>query len=78
MISKFLIPLIVFSQHWRQCDYPSTILKNERLKLKLFHLIPILVMSFAFGCTRLIDTNFPKGKSLFWGGDFTHWPFMMI
>jgi hypothetical protein len=75
LISKFIIPMIVLSQHWVQCQYPSDMMP-ERTNLKRLHLIPVTVMSFAFACTRLTQSNFPVAKdTLFWGGNFEMFPF---
>lgn len=40
--SKYVIPMVVFSQHAVQCYYPSEYLKNHRLVLALLHLLPVL------------------------------------
>jgi len=78
-ISKYVIPLIVFSQHAMQLSYPSNAFKGKRIPLVLVHAIPCLVMSFCFGCTMLVDSVFPRqGKTLFWGGDFSDYPFWVI
>ena len=44
----------------------------------MFHIIPVTIMSFAFACTRVIPSKIHSGGTLFWGGDFTDWPFLMI
>ena len=79
-LSKFVVPLVVFSQHAVQCLYPSNRVSDAgRTKLIFFHLIPVAVMSFAFACTRVVRANFPVAHdTLFWGGDFEDWPFWMV
>ena len=46
------------------------------------HAVPCLVMSFCFACTRLVSSSFPRAlgmdQTLFWGGDFSDWPFALI
>jgi len=81
VITKFILPVVVFSQHAMQSTYPSKRLSKpgERRNLILAHLIPVLGMSFAFACTTLYDGKFPHaGPTLLWGGDFSHWPFALI
>ena len=78
-VSKFLVPLVVFSQHALQCTYPSDKYKDQRVQMILLHLIPVGVMSFAFACSRVTRANFPVAHdTLFWGGDFTEWPYWLI
>jgi hypothetical protein len=81
MITKFVLPLVVFSQHATQCMYPSKALSgpNERRNLILAHLIPVIGMSFAFACSTTANANFPSAhQTLLWGGDFSAWPFALI
>jgi len=71
IISKFALPLVVFSQHLVQCTYPSNMIsyRNGRRNLILLHLIPVFIMSFCFSCTILYPGYFPiKSKTLLWGG----------
>ena len=78
-VSKYVIPLIIFSQHAMQCTYPSKYYRKNRTLLTLFHLVPIGIMSFCFACTRITESNFPVSHfTLFWGGDFTMWPYWLI
>lgn len=79
LVSKYVIPLIVFSQHAMQLSYPSDAFKGQRKSIIAAHALPCLVMSYCFGCTMLVDSNFPRNdKTLFWGGDFSKFPFMLI
>eukprot|EP00729_Bicosta_minor_P010771 gene10771-17360_t len=79
VVSKYVIPLIVFSQHATQLQYPSEAFKGQRGKIIALHAIPCIVMSFCFACTTLVDSNFPTNdKTLFWGGDFSMWPWTVI
>jgi hypothetical protein len=81
VISKFVLPLVVFSQHATQLMYPSDKMNgpNERRNLILLHLLPVVGMSFAFACTYLVPSFFPvEQPTLHWGGDFTMWPWAMI
>ena len=82
MVSKYLLPLIVFSQHATQLMYPSAEYKKNPKAMHniiLAHSFPCLVMSYCFACTMLTDANFPYGdKTLFWGGDFSEFPFALI
>ena len=79
-VSKYVIPLIVFSQHAMQLSYPSSAFPgSKRIALILAHAIPCVVMSYCFACTMLVDSKFPfPAKTLFWGGDFSDWPFWLI
>ena len=78
-VSKYIIPLIVFSQHAMQCTFPSKYYKNKRKEMILLHLIPVAIMSFCFACTRITKSYFPvPHATLFWGGDFTMWPYWLI
>jgi hypothetical protein len=79
LVSKYVIPLIVFSQHAMQLSYPSEAFKGQRTKIIAAHAVPCLVMSFCFGCTMLTDSHFPRDdQTLFWGGDFSKFPFLLI
>jgi len=78
-VSKYIIPLIVFSQHATQLSYPSEAFRGHRGKVIAGHAVPCIIMSFCFGCTKLVPASFPfGGKTLFWGGDFSAWPFSVI
>ena len=82
IVSKYFIPMIVFSQHATQLMYPSSKYKknpNAQHTIIYAHAIPCLIMSFCFGCTMLTSANFPSGdETLFWGGDFSDYPFVVI
>eukprot|EP00656_Telonema_subtile_P031977 TRINITY_DN35042_c0_g1_i1.p1 TRINITY_DN35042_c0_g1~~TRINITY_DN35042_c0_g1_i1.p1 ORF type:complete len:246 (-),score=35.94 TRINITY_DN35042_c0_g1_i1:26-763(-) len=81
LISKIVLPLVVLSQHAAQCTFPSDQHNGpgQRNKLILLHLIPVGVMSFAFGCTALSEAKFPvPHETLHWGGDFSDWPWLLI
>lgn len=60
MISKFLLPLVVFSQHAMQCTYPSELCNapGQRTTMILYRLIPISVMVLAFACTWLVPSPY--------------------
>jgi len=60
MISKFVLPLVVFYQHSMQCTYPSNMINGpgQRKRLILLHLIPVAVMSLAFACTWLVPSPY--------------------
>lgn len=60
MISKFLLPAVVFSQHAMQCTYPSQLnnAPGQRKRMILKRLIPVAVMSFAFACTMLVPSPY--------------------
>jgi len=81
-VSKYFIPMIVFSQHATQLMYPSEEYKKNpegQHKIIAIHSIPCIIMSFCFGCTMLTDAKFPYAdKTLFWGGDFSDYPFSLI
>ena len=64
-ISKFIIPLVIFSQHLVQCHFPTNILSEYRLPLALAHLLPILGMVYQFQCSSVVDSI--HGPSLCWG-----------
>jgi hypothetical protein len=82
LVSKYIIPLIVFSQHAVQLTYPSKEYKSNPEKQKIIiigHAIPCIIMSFCFACTMLTESKFPyEDKTLFWGGDFSDYPFSLI
>uniref|UniRef100_A0A7S2RQW4 Uncharacterized protein n=1 Tax=Mucochytrium quahogii TaxID=96639 RepID=A0A7S2RQW4_9STRA len=70
MISKFVIPLVVFSQHAMQLTYPSNVLRNSRIPIILLHGLPLIGMCYQFGCSDLIDAKFPKNeKTIRWGAE---------
>ena len=54
LVSKYVIPLIVFSQHAMQLSYPSEAFKGQRTKIIAAHAVPCLVMSFCFGFVDII------------------------
>jgi len=60
MLSKFALPLVVFSQHAMQCTYPSSVKSGpgERKRYILLHVIPVAVMSMAFACTWLVPSPY--------------------
>jgi len=60
MISKFLLPMVVFSQHAMQLTYPSTLRNTpgERKTMILWRLFPCAIMSLAFGCTWLVPSPY--------------------
>lgn len=70
LVSKFVIPLVVFSQHCVQLAYPSPNLKKWRTPLTLLHAIPLIFgMAFQFACTHLGTSKFPSPHdTLIWGG----------
>jgi len=81
VLTKFVLPCVVFAQHAMQLSYPSRRWSGpgERTKLILWHLVPVLGMSFAFACSTLWEGQWPvAGPSLLWGGDFSAWPFSLI
>lgn len=81
-VSKYMIPLVVFSQHATQLMYPSEqYKKNPKAQNRViaFHAFPCLIMCFCFGCTMLTESNFPYGaETLFWGGNFQEFPQALI
>ena len=66
VISKYIIPAVVFSQHFVQCCYPSAKLQDHRFLLAMAHLLPILGMMYQFQCSNLVETS--SGMSICWGG----------
>ena len=66
VISKFIIPTVVFSQHFVQCQFPSDKLKSFRIPIAMAHLLPILGMMYQFQCSSLVPTK--DGMSICWGG----------
>jgi hypothetical protein len=64
-ISKYVIPMVVFSQHCVQCYYPSKKLEKYRTFIAFLHLLPILGMMYQFGCSTIVNTI--HGPSLCWG-----------
>ena len=66
-ISKYVIPLVVLSQHFVQCAFPSTTVSaGSRTVIALLHILPIAGMMYQFGCSVLVDTV--QGPSICWGG----------
>ena len=79
LLTKFVLPIVVFSQHATQCTYPSKALSGQRRNLILAHLIPVVGMSFAFACSDTIAAKFPAAhQTMRWGGNFDEWPFALI
>lgn len=79
LVSKYVIPLVVFSQHCMQWTYPSVYLVHNRRQIILYHMVPCLLMCFFFACTRVTSANFPVlHDTLFWGGNFTMFPTILI
>ena len=81
VVTKFVLPCVVFSQHAMQLTFPSARWNGpgERLRLIAWHLVPVLGMSFAFACSTIWAGQWPvAGASLLWGGDFSAWPFSLI
>lgn len=69
VISKFGLPLVVFTQYYACLIYPSESLKNHRGKLIAVHSMAIVGMCFQFACTRLGEAKFPvPHDTLIWGG----------
>lgn len=66
VISKYIIPMVVFSQHFVQCCFPSDKLKDYRFPIAMAHLLPILGMMYQFQCSSLVPTS--QGMSICWGG----------
>ena len=60
VVSKFVLPLVIFSQHAMQCTYPSSVLSGpgERKRYILWRLIPVTIMSLAFACTWLVPSPY--------------------
>jgi hypothetical protein len=56
-VSKYIIPMVVFSQHAVQCYYPSQTLSNYRTFIAALHLLPILGMMYQFECSTLVGNN---------------------
>eukprot|EP00658_Telonema_sp_P-2_P030273 TRINITY_DN22891_c0_g1_i2.p1 TRINITY_DN22891_c0_g1~~TRINITY_DN22891_c0_g1_i2.p1 ORF type:complete len:335 (-),score=66.97 TRINITY_DN22891_c0_g1_i2:449-1453(-) len=87
-ISKFVLPIVVFSQHAMQLTYPSSINASNRSRMIAWRILPCAVMMFAFGCTWLVPSPYDHlhtqaadkavyadldgSRTLHWGGDFTH------
>mmetsp|Transcript_19928 Transcript_19928/g.28647 ORF Transcript_19928/g.28647 Transcript_19928/m.28647 type:complete len:231 (-) Transcript_19928:181-873(-) len=65
-VSKYIIPLVVLSQHCVQCFYPSNALPKYRSTLAALHILPILGMMYQFNCSHVVDSI--HGPSLCWGG----------
>jgi hypothetical protein len=65
MVSKYIIPSVVFSQHCVQCYFPSKTLSKYRFAIAAAHLLPIAGMMYQFHCSTIVDTI--HGPSLCWG-----------
>merc|ERR1711934_233512 len=69
IVSKYILPLVVISQHLVQLSYPSSYLANYRKHLTAVHLLPVLGMCFGFGCSDIVTAVFPvPHETLRWGG----------
>jgi len=69
IVSKFILPLVVISQHLVQLSYPSDYLAKHRRQLLAVHLLPALGMCFGFACTDVVTAAFPAPhETLRWGG----------
>ncbi|GMI46191.1 hypothetical protein TrCOL_g1442 [Triparma columacea] len=69
IITKYVLPIVVFTQYWQQLSYPSTILAQHRTKLKLLFGATSIGMFFQFGCTDIVTAKFPTPHdTLRWGG----------
>ena len=69
VVSKFAIPLVVFSQHAMQLTYPSEVLKNHRGKYILTHALPLVGMCFQFACSDIVMAKYPTAhETVRWGG----------
>lgn len=69
VVTKYVLPLVVFTQYWQQLSYPSEILKEHRTKLKLLFLSTSIGMHYQFGCTDVVTATFPTNhETLRWGG----------
>jgi hypothetical protein len=66
VISKYIIPMVVFTQHFVQCYFPSDKLQDYRFPIAVAHLLPILGMMYQFQCSNLVETS--HGMSICWGG----------
>ena len=69
VVTKYVLPLVVFTQYWQQLSYPSKVLEQHRTKLKLVFLLASLGMHYQFGCTDVVTATFPTTHdTLRWGG----------
>lgn len=66
VVSKYIIPVVIFSQHFVQCCFPSDKLQTYRFPIALAHLVPIAGMMYQFQCSTLVPTS--HGMSICWGG----------
>eukprot|EP01065_Artemidia_motanka_P025648 TRINITY_DN30626_c0_g1_i1.p1 TRINITY_DN30626_c0_g1~~TRINITY_DN30626_c0_g1_i1.p1 ORF type:complete len:310 (+),score=92.62 TRINITY_DN30626_c0_g1_i1:76-930(+) len=74
MVTKYVLPCIVFSQYCMQCTYPSSHYNKKswhRPLLIASQIIPAVTMSFFFACSHLVQSFWPEEKmTLHWGGDW--------
>lgn len=73
VMTKYVIPTIVFSQYAMQCTYPSAVFskRGQRQMLIGMHVIPSAIMSFFFACSITTPSLWPVPKdTMQWGGDF--------
>ena len=69
LISKYLVPLVTFSQFCIQLNYPSPLLKGSRKLLVALHALPCLGMAFEFACSDIVQSAFPVAHATIrWGG----------
>jgi len=69
VLSKYVIPAIVFIQYAAQLAYPSK--KHPRLRRALLasYFAAAVVMAYTSGCTDVVRARFPVGHdTLRWGG----------
>ena len=64
-VSKFIIPLVVYSQYYIQCLYPSNKLSKYRTLLQYLHLLPMFGMMYQFHCSTIMQSL--TGDTLCWG-----------
>ena len=70
MISKLLVPIVVFTQNAVQCTYPRPG-HGIPWKLIAFQAAPCFLMMFAFACSKIGQASFPvPHDTLAWGGEF--------
>jgi hypothetical protein len=68
VLSKYVVPLVVLSQHYVQLHYPSDRLRSWRGALIGVHAAACAAMSFQFACTDLVRSAFPAPHdTLRWG-----------
>jgi len=60
LISKLLLPMVVFSQHAMQLTYPSSCSNapGQRKNMILWRIFPCFIMAFAFACTWLVPSPY--------------------